>query len=101
MIPSRIKQAALARGIRVEQPEDVNAPPALELISGEAIARFAGTTGYPAGYTPASPPLDGPILPERSHYFDIGAEHVFLPGLKLGVDAFYKLAQDLIDEGRR
>src|SRR4051794_17620795 len=34
LIPSRIKQAALARGIRVEQPEDVNAPEALELVRG-------------------------------------------------------------------
>jgi len=75
-------------------------PPALELISGESIAKFAGTTGYPGGYTPASPPADGPILPERSHYFDVGVEHTFLPGLKLGVDAFYKLATDLIDEGQ-
>lgn len=32
LIPSRIKQAALARGIHVEQPEDVNAPSALEMI---------------------------------------------------------------------
>jgi outer membrane receptor protein involved in Fe transport len=75
-------------------------PPAMELISGEQIYKFAGTTGYPAGYTPASPPLDGPILPERSDYFDVGAEHTFLPGLKFGVDGFYKLAQDLIDEGQ-
>jgi len=75
-------------------------PPAMELISGETINKFAGTTGFPAGYTPASPPLDGPILPERTHYFDVGAEHVFVPGLKLGTDFFYKLAQDLIDEGQ-
>jgi methionyl-tRNA formyltransferase len=32
LIPSRIKEAALARGIRVEQPEDVNAPGSLEMI---------------------------------------------------------------------
>ena len=75
-------------------------PPAMELISGESIAKFAGTTGYPGGYTPKSPPLDGPILPERSHYFDVGAERTVLPGLKLGVDAYYKLAHDLIDEGQ-
>jgi len=75
-------------------------PPAMELISGEAIGKFAGTTGYPAGYTPAMPPLDGPILPERSNYFDVGADHVFAPGLKFGVDAYYKLAHDLIDEGQ-
>jgi outer membrane cobalamin receptor len=75
-------------------------PPLMELISGEQIGKFAGTTGYPAGYTPAAPPLDGPILPERSDYFDVGAEHSFLPGLKFGVDGFYKLAHDLIDEGQ-
>jgi len=75
-------------------------PPAIELISGQSINKFAGTTGFPAGYTPASPPLDGPILPERSHYFDVGAEHVFLPGLKLGTDFFYKIADNLIDEGQ-
>jgi outer membrane receptor protein involved in Fe transport len=75
-------------------------PPTLELISGLSIAKLAGTTGYPAGYTPESPPLDSPILPERSNYFDIGVDHVFLPGLKLGVDTFYKHADDLIDEGQ-
>jgi outer membrane receptor protein involved in Fe transport len=75
-------------------------PPSLELISGQSIGKFAGTTGYPAGYTPAAPPQDGTILPERSNYFDVGAEHVFLPGLKLGVDAYWKIARDLIDEGQ-
>jgi len=75
-------------------------PPAMELISGESIAKFAGTTGYPAGYTPASPPLDSPILPERSDYFDVGADRTFRPGLKFGIDGYYKLAHDLIDEGQ-
>jgi outer membrane receptor protein involved in Fe transport len=75
-------------------------PPALELVSGESIAKFAGTSGYPAGYTPAAPPLDDPILPERSNYYDIGADHAFASGLKLGADAFYKQATDLIDEGQ-
>jgi len=32
LIPSRIKQSAVARGIPVLQPEDVNAPEALELL---------------------------------------------------------------------
>jgi len=75
-------------------------PPALENISGQSISKFAGTTGYPAGYTPAAPPLDSPILPERSNYFDAGVEHVFSPGLKLGVDGYWKIARDLIDEGQ-
>jgi outer membrane receptor protein involved in Fe transport len=75
-------------------------PPALELISGKSIAKFANSTGYPAGYLPSSPPLDSPILPERSNYYDVGADHVFLPGLKLGIDGYIKIAKDLIDEGQ-
>ncbi len=75
-------------------------PPSLELISGQSIEKFAGTTGYPAGYTPASPPRNGPILPERSNYFDVGADHVFFPGFKLGIDGYWKIAHDLIDEGQ-
>ncbi len=34
LIPSAIKQAALARGLPVEQPEDVNTPESLALIRG-------------------------------------------------------------------
>ncbi|HTZ69875.1 MAG TPA: TonB-dependent receptor [Acetobacteraceae bacterium] len=75
-------------------------PPSLENISGQSISKFAGTTGYPGGYTPANPPLDSPILPERSNYFDVGADHVFFPGFKLGVDGYWKIARDLIDEGQ-
>jgi outer membrane receptor protein involved in Fe transport len=75
-------------------------PPSLENISGQSIVTVAGTTGYPAGYTPAAPPRNGPILPERSNYFDVGADHVFLPRLKLGIDGYWKIAHDLIDEGQ-
>jgi methionyl-tRNA formyltransferase len=34
LIPSRIKQEAVRLGVRVEQPEDVNAPEGIELIRG-------------------------------------------------------------------
>ena len=75
-------------------------PPSMELVSGGSLAKFANTTGYPAGYSPSSPPADGPILPERSNYYDVGVERTFLPGLKIGLDAYAKIAQDLIDEGQ-
>ena len=32
IVPSRIKSAAIARGVRVDQPEDINAPEGLELV---------------------------------------------------------------------
>lgn len=68
------------------------------------IALFNNTTGAPiSGGT-------SPVLPERSHYFDAGVNqtipfkcHTSLsrdcPTLDLGLDAYYKLATDLIDNG--
>ena len=58
---------------------------------------------------PTSPGTD-PVLPERSHYFDAGLNQNIPFGcskpaakdctdLDLGVDAYYKLATDLIDNG--
>ena len=45
-------------------------------------------------------PLNDKVLPERSHYFDIGWDQKILPGLTVGVDAYYKIATDLIDDGQ-
>jgi outer membrane receptor protein involved in Fe transport len=45
-------------------------------------------------------PLNNKVLPERSHYFDIGWDQKILPGLTVGVDAYYKIATDLIDDGQ-
>ena len=41
-----------------------------------------------------------PVLPERSHYFDVGVTQRVLPGLEVGVDAYYKIARDLVDDGQ-
>jgi outer membrane receptor protein involved in Fe transport len=41
-----------------------------------------------------------PVLPERSHYFDAGVTHRLLPGLDVGVDAYYKIARNLLDDGQ-
>jgi outer membrane receptor protein involved in Fe transport len=40
------------------------------------------------------------VLPERSHYFDVGITQRLLPGLEVGVDAYYKIARDLLDDGQ-
>ncbi len=37
---------------------------------------------------------------ERSNYFDVGISQIVVPGLTLGVDAYYKIANNLIDEGQ-
>jgi outer membrane receptor protein involved in Fe transport len=69
-------------------------PPPFELIAAPTLALFTNTTAAPAV------PLDSTPKAERSHYFDVGATQIILPGLKAGVDAYYKIASDLIDEGQ-
>jgi outer membrane receptor protein involved in Fe transport len=80
-------------------------PPVLVEAAPANIGLFANTTGAP----PAGQASD-PILPERSHYFDAGVDQKIPFGctspspkdcssLDLGVDAYYKIATDLIDNG--
>ena len=77
-------------------------PPVLVEAAPNNIALFNNTTGAVSGQ-------NDPVLPERSHYFDAGVDQKFKFGcgpdgkicssLDLGVDTYYKIAQDLIDNG--
>jgi outer membrane receptor protein involved in Fe transport len=69
-------------------------PPELSLSAPTALANFNNTTQQ------AAVPLDDPVQPERSHVFDVGVDHTFLPGLSAGVDGYYKIATDLLDDGQ-
>jgi outer membrane receptor protein involved in Fe transport len=69
-------------------------PPPFELLTSSTLANLANTTGAPAGSQ------NDPVRAERSHYFDAGVSQVVIPGLTVGVDAYYKLAKNLIDEGQ-
>jgi len=80
-------------------------PPILVEAAPANIALFNGTSG--ATSTPGG---TDPVLPERSHYFDAGVDQEIpfkcytalakdCPTLDLGLDAYYKLATDLIDNG--
>ena len=40
------------------------------------------------------------MLPERSHYFDVGIDQRVRPGLDVGVDFYYKQAKDMIEDGQ-
>jgi hypothetical protein len=80
-------------------------PPVLVEAAPVNIGLFNNTTG--------APPADqgnSPVLPERSHYFDAGLDQNIPFGcskpaakdctdLDLGVDIYYKIATDLIDNG--
>ena len=69
-------------------------PPPFELVGGKDIALFNGTSAA-AGVT-----QDSIVKAERDNYYDAGVTQVILPGLQAGFDAYYKEAENLIDEGQ-
>jgi len=69
-------------------------PPPFELVGSATLAQFAQTTGA------APSTRNNTVLPERSDYYDIGISKVVIPGLTVGVDAYFKQSTDLIDEGQ-
>jgi outer membrane receptor protein involved in Fe transport len=69
-------------------------PPPQELIAAPTLALFAGTTKA-TELTTADP-----VRAEREHYFDGGVEQSVAPGLKLGLDAYYKIKRNMLDEGQ-
>ena len=69
-------------------------PPPFELVGGETVAKFLGTTAAPPSTRADTPQA------ERADYFDVGAQQKLGPALTVGVDTYYKAAQQLIDEGQ-
>ncbi|HXW23846.1 MAG TPA: TonB-dependent receptor [Xanthobacteraceae bacterium] len=69
-------------------------PPMQAQATQSNLALFNNTTNQP------EVPLADPVLPERSHYFDVGVDRKVLPGLDVGADVFYKIATDMIDDGQ-
>jgi outer membrane receptor protein involved in Fe transport len=69
-------------------------PPPQELIAAPTLALFTGTTKA-TELTTADP-----VRAEREHYFDGGVEQVIMPGFKVGLDAYYKIKRNLLDEGQ-
>jgi outer membrane receptor protein involved in Fe transport len=69
-------------------------PPPFELVGSSTLAQFSNTTAAPATS------LNSTVKAERSNYYDAGISQVLAPGLTVGVDAYYKQAKNLIDEGQ-
>ncbi len=70
-------------------------PPYQAQAASSDIALFANTTNAPPLTT-----LDDPVKPERSSYYDVGIDQTVLPGLSMGLDAYYKNARDMLDDGQ-
>ena len=69
-------------------------PPPLVFTSSSTLNRLAGTTAEP------EVTKNTVIRAERSHYFDVGVTQQIIPGLKVGLDAYYKKAEHLLDDGQ-
>src|SRR6202022_1421229 len=69
-------------------PQVVAAPTNLALVQGTSLQPLQQQ--------------NDPVLPERSHVFDVGVVQKILPipGLEVGIDAYYKIARDLLDDGQ-
>jgi outer membrane receptor protein involved in Fe transport len=77
-------------------------PPPLETVPAGNIAEF-GATG-PYGPTTDASAVSAPynvVKAERANYYDLGISQKVLPvpGLTLGVDGYYKTAQEQLDDG--
>jgi outer membrane receptor protein involved in Fe transport len=69
-------------------------PPPMELVSNADLSGFTNTTNAPAVTE------DSPVKPERSHSFDAGATQKLDEHWQVGLDGYYKLVHDLLDEGQ-
>ena len=69
-------------------------PPPLETVPPGNITAFNGTTGasgVPGPY--------GTVQAERANYYDVGVSQKITDGLKVGLDGYYKRAQNQLDDG--
>lgn len=67
-------------------------PPMQAQSTPNNLALFQNTTQQP------DVPLDDRVEPERAWYFDAGVDQRLLPGLDAGLDAYYKVSTDTLDD---
>ncbi len=68
-------------------------PPPLETVPSANITTFNDTSGASAVTTA------DPVRAERANYYDVGISQKLLPGLQVGLDGYYKTAQNQLDDG--
>ncbi len=69
-------------------------PPEQVLAAPTNLALYQNTTQQP------SVMLNDPVKAERADVYDVGVVQQILPGLEMGLDAYYKHAKNLIDDGQ-
>jgi hypothetical protein len=69
-------------------------PPPLELVQSQTLKQFVGTSNQTATSQ------NSPVQPERANYFDAGMTEQFTRSFSVGVNGYYKISRNLIDEGQ-
>jgi outer membrane receptor protein involved in Fe transport len=73
-------------------------PPSQVIATPANLSLFANTSAAPAVTQ------QDPVLPERANVYDAGVVQQFRPNpgqmIELGLDAYYKTARDLLDDGQ-
>jgi outer membrane receptor protein involved in Fe transport len=79
-----------------------NFTPPQQVIAAPANLALVTPPAIPANTQTPEVALNNPVLPERSHVFDVGVVQKIhpVPGLEVGVDGYYKTARDLLDDGQ-
>jgi len=69
-------------------------PPPFENVAITSVTALQGTSGYPDVTQDTTP------FAERQHYFDAGFQVKQTPHFTWGIDAYYRISKNLIDEGQ-
>jgi outer membrane receptor protein involved in Fe transport len=69
-------------------------PPQQSLAAPVNVTAFTGTTAA------SDTTQQSPVQAERSNYYDIGVSHQFTKNFQMAVDAYYKQAHNLLDDGQ-
>jgi outer membrane receptor protein involved in Fe transport len=79
-----------------------NFTPPQQVIAAPANLALVTPPTAPLNTLTPEVPLNSPVLPERSHVFDVGVVQKIwpIPGLEVGIDGYYKIARDLLDDGQ-
>jgi outer membrane receptor protein involved in Fe transport len=79
-----------------------NFTPPQQVIAAPVNLALVTPPTAPANTQTPAVPINDPVLPERSNVFDIGVVQKIrtIPGLEVGIDAYYKIARDLLDDGQ-
>jgi outer membrane receptor protein involved in Fe transport len=79
-----------------------NFTPPQQVIAAPTNLALVSPPAVPANTQTPEVQLNSPVLPERSHVFDVGVvQKIYpIPGLEVGVDGYFKIARDLLDDGQ-